>query len=62
MLNVAVTEVGLQGASVVALVGQGITAGVTEHVGVRLEGQLGLPARALDHPSEPCRAEGRSPL
>ena len=48
MLNVAVAEVGLQGAGVVALVGQGITAGVSKHVWVRLEGQFGLPARPFD--------------
>jgi hypothetical protein len=34
MLNVAVAEVSLQGAGVVALVGQGITASVPKHVWV----------------------------
>ena len=52
MPNVAVAEVGLQGACVVALVGQGITTSVSKHVGVRLEGQFGLPARPLDHAGE----------
>jgi len=50
MLNVAVAEVGLQGAGIVALVGQGIAAGVPKHVRVRLEGQIGLPASPFD----PC--------
>jgi hypothetical protein len=33
---------------------------VPEHVGVRLEAELGLHARPLDHPSEACRREGRT--
>ena len=57
MLNVAVAEVGLQGAGVVALIGQGITTSVPKHVRVRLEGQLGLPARPFDHAGEASRAE-----
>ena len=57
MLNVAVAEVGLQGASVVSLVGQGITASVSKHVRVRLEGQIGLPGRPFDHAGEPSGAE-----
>jgi len=57
VLNVAVAEIGLQRARIVPLVGQGITAGVPEHVWVRLEGQLGLPARPLDHAGEASRAE-----
>ena len=55
-------EIGLQGAGVVALVGQGITASVSKHVRVRLEGQLGLPAHPFDHAGEASGAEGRSPL
>src|ERR1019366_10156234 len=57
MLNVSVAEVGLQGAGVVALVGQGITAGVSKHVWVRLEGQFGLPARPFDHTGEASRTK-----
>jgi hypothetical protein len=57
MLNVAVAEIGLQGASVVALVGQGITASVPKHMRVRLEFQLGLPARPFDQAGEASRAE-----
>ena len=57
MLNVAVAEVGLQGTGIMSLVGQGVAAGVAEHVGMRLEGQLGLPARPFDHAGEPSRAE-----
>jgi len=57
MLNVAVAEVGLQGAGVVALVGQGITTSVSKHVWVRLEGQFGLPARPFDHAGEASRTK-----
>jgi hypothetical protein len=52
MLNVAVAEVGLQGAGVMALVRQGITAGVPKHVRVCLEDQFGLPARPFDPPAK----------
>ena len=57
MLNVAVAEVGLQGAGVVALVGQGITASVPKHVRMRLEAQFGLPARPFDHAGEASGAK-----
>jgi hypothetical protein len=62
MLNGAVAKVGLQGAGVVALVGQGITASVPKHVWVRLEGQLGLPAHPFDHAGEASGAERRATL
>ncbi len=62
MLDVAVAEVGLQGAGIVALVGQGITTSVPQHVRVRLEGQLGLPARPFDHAGEASGAERCSPF
>ena len=62
MLNVAVAEVSLQGAGVVALVGQGITASVPKHVRVRFETQLGLPARPFDHAGEASGAERCSPF
>jgi hypothetical protein len=35
---------------------------VPQHVRVRLEPQLGLPARTLNHAGEACRAEGYSPF
>lgn len=52
MVNVAVLKVGLQGARVVPLVGQGVAAGVSQHVRVRLEPKLGLGPRSLDHACE----------
>jgi len=62
VLNVAVTQVGLQCPRIVALIGQGEAAGVPEHVGVNLEAELGSDAGALDKPCEAGRAEGRTPL
>ena len=48
VLNVVVAEVRLQRPCVVPLVGQRVTAGVPQHVRVRLEAQLGLvPARSI---------------
>jgi len=61
VLDVAVPKVGLQGACVVAFVGQGKSAGVPEHVRVRLEPELGLSPGSLDHASEAGRRE-RCPL
>ena len=57
VLDVAVAKIGLQGAGVVALVGQCVTTGVSEHVRVRLEAQLGLLARPFDHAGEASGAE-----
>jgi hypothetical protein len=57
VLNIPVAEVSLQGAGVVALVSQGKTAGVPQHMRMGLEGQLGLPARPFDHAGEASRAE-----
>jgi len=52
VLDIAVTEVGLQRPRVVALVRQGEAAGVPEHVRVGLEAQTRLSARPLNHASE----------
>src|SRR5664279_6369105 len=57
MLNVAVAEVSLQGPRIMPHVRQSVAAGVAEHVRVRLEGQLGLPARAFDHAGEASRTK-----
>lgn len=62
VLDVAVPEIGLQGARVVPLVGQRVATGVPQHVRVRLEGQLGLPARPLNHSGKPRSAKGGSPF
>ena len=57
VLNVAVAEISLQCTGVVALVGQRIPASVPKHVRVRLEGQLGLPARPFDNAGEASRTK-----
>jgi hypothetical protein len=62
VLNVFVPEVGLQGAGVMSLVGQGVAAGVSEHVRVRFEPELGFGACSLDHAGKPCGGEWRAPL
>jgi hypothetical protein len=46
------TEPALNGPSVVALVGQGIAAGVAEHVRMCLELEAGAGGGALDHPGK----------
>lgn len=57
MLNVFVTEVGLQRPRVVPLVGQRIAARVPEHVWVRLGGKLRLCPSPRDHAGKPGGAE-----
>ena len=57
MLNIAVPKVRLQCPGVVPLVGQRVAAGVPQHVRVRLERQLGLPARPFDHAGEASRTK-----
>ena len=62
MLDVAVTKVSLKRSRVVALIGERVAAGVPQHVGMGLEGQLGCDTRPLDHPSEASRREWRTTL
>jgi hypothetical protein len=62
VLDVSMAEIHLQGTRVGALVGKLKAAGVSEHVWVGLEAELGLDAGALDHASEACSAEGCSAL
>jgi hypothetical protein len=49
---------GLQGAGIVALVGQREAASVPKHMGMRLELQPGGLAGALDHPGKAGGGEG----
>ena len=57
VLNVAVSKVGLQGASVVPFVCQRIAASVPEHLRVRFEAQFGhYPLSAVLHHSKTGRA------
>ena len=55
-------KVSLQRPRIVALVGQRKATGVSKHVGVSLEAQLGLDARALHHASKAASRERRVPL
>jgi hypothetical protein len=57
MLNVAVAKVSLQGPRIMSHVRQSVAAGVAEHVGMRLEAQLSLPACPFDHAGEASGAE-----
>jgi len=56
------TKVGLQGASIMSPICEGVTTGVSKHVGVSLEIQLGLYARALDYAGEGSRSERGAPF
>jgi hypothetical protein len=51
-------KVGLQRASVVPSVGQGIAASVPEHVSVDLDPQLRRTPSTLDHPRDPGADSG----
>jgi hypothetical protein len=57
VLDVAVSEVSLQGSSVVPSVCQRVTAGMPEHVWVGFEAKPRLDACAFDHAGEPCGRE-----
>src|SRR5271169_4231194 len=62
MLDIAMAQVGLQGAGIMALVGQRETAGVPKHVRVCLELEARSRTSALYKPRKACRGEGRAPL
>jgi hypothetical protein len=47
---------------VVPLIREGVTAGVAEHVRVRLDLQASASRSTFDHPGEPRRRERRTPL
>ena len=60
VLDVAMAEIRLQGADVGALVGKLKAAGVSEHVRVRLEAELGRNAQPRHHLAPPGGGEGRA--
>src|SRR5580704_12504664 len=62
MLDILVAEIGLQSPRIVALVGQREAAGVTQHVGMGLEAELGGLASTLHKPGKARRGEGRAAL
>jgi hypothetical protein len=62
VLDVAVAEIGLQGARIVSLVGKGEATGVPQHMRVSLEAQAGALTSALDHAGKAGGREGRAAL
>jgi len=62
VLDILMAEIGLQGARVVALVGQRKATGMPKHVRMRLEAQLGRLGCTLHHPGKTCRGERRAAL
>ena len=52
MLDILVAEIRLQRPRIVPSVGEGVTAGMPQHVRMWLEAKLGLDTRPFDHPSE----------
>ena len=48
-------EMGLDRARVVTIVGELVAAGVAEHVGTRLDAEVGRDGRPLDHAGEARR-------
>jgi hypothetical protein len=62
MLDILVPEVRLQCSRVMPFIRERITAGVPEHVRVRLERKFRLYASPLDHTSEPGGAKGCATL
>ena len=57
VLNVFLPQVCLQRPGIVTTVRQRIAAGMSEHVRVRLEAELGLDTCSFDHPGEAGRGE-----
>jgi len=55
-------EVGLQRPRVVSFVCKRVTTSMPQHMRVRLERELGLLARSLDHPRETGGAKRRATL
>ena len=62
VLDIAMSEVGLQRPRIMPSVRQSETARMPQHVGVRFEWQLGHLFCPLDHPDEPGIAERRATL
>jgi hypothetical protein len=52
------TEIRLDRARVMAIIGEFVAAGMAEHVRMVLKAQLGLAASPLDHAGQPIGAKG----
>jgi hypothetical protein len=55
ILDVAMTQIRLDRARVVAVVGELVAAGMAEHVGMCLDAHIGRDGRPLDHAGEARR-------
>ena len=62
MLDISVPKISLQRPGVVAFVRQSVTAGVPQHVGMRLEAESGLRPRTFHHAGKAGRRERRAAL
>jgi hypothetical protein len=62
VLDILMAEIGLQGAGIVPFIGQREAPGVTQHVGVSLETELGSRPSALHKPRKPRCGERCSAL
>jgi hypothetical protein len=60
VLDIFVSEVGLERSRIVAPVRQGVAAGVAQHVRVNLKAELCLDACAFDHAGKPGGAKRRT--
>jgi hypothetical protein len=57
VLDIFVTKIRLQGASIVPIIREFIAAGMPQHVRMRLKGELGLNPSALNHAGESSGAK-----
>jgi hypothetical protein len=58
VLDILVTEVCLQRPRVVAAIGKGVAAGVTQHMGMRLDRKFGPGGGSIDHLAKPAVVNG----
>ena len=60
VLDIFVSEIMLDCAGVVAIVGELVAAGMAQHVRMNLEREAGLDAQPCDHPTEAADGECRA--
>src|ERR1035437_2017604 len=62
VLDIFVSEIMLDCAGVVAIVGELVAAGMAQHVRMNLEREAGLDAQPCDHPTKAADGERRTTL
>jgi hypothetical protein len=62
ILNVSMAQVSLQRSGVVAVVGQLVATGVSKHMGMGFDAEIGRRRGPLDHPREAWRCQRRDAL